>query len=162
GDLDEYEIAKLKKAGACIDGYGVGTRLVTGTPVNGVYKLVEFDGIATMKQASSKVTYPGRKQIYRQCIEGKVIQDRLALASESPLENEQPLLQLVMKQGQRVNPPESLGEIQKRTAVSVASLPGSTRQLQDSIPVSVEISDALQQLTIATKQRLKTETFCKD
>jgi nicotinate phosphoribosyltransferase len=66
GDLDEYEIARLKSAGACIDGYGLGTRLVTGTPVNGVYKLVEIDGIATMKQANNKATYPGRKQIYRQ------------------------------------------------------------------------------------------------
>ncbi|NEQ15698.1 MAG: nicotinate phosphoribosyltransferase, partial [Moorea sp. SIO3E2] len=54
GDLDEYEIARLKQAGACIDGYGLGTRLVTGNPVNGVYKLVEIDGIPTMKQSSSK------------------------------------------------------------------------------------------------------------
>jgi nicotinate phosphoribosyltransferase len=106
GDLDEYEIARLKKAGACIDGYGLGTRLVTGTPVNGVYKLVEIDGIATMKQSSNKATYPGRKQIYRQVVEEKFIQDRLALASELPLENEQPLLQLVMEQGQPIQPSE--------------------------------------------------------
>lgn len=65
GDLDEWKIAKLKAAGACIDGYGVGTQLVTGTPVNGVYKLVEIDGIAVMKQSSGKMTYPGRKQIFR-------------------------------------------------------------------------------------------------
>ena len=157
GDLDEYEIARLKSAGACIDGYGVGTRLVTGTPVNGVYKLVEIDGIATMKQASNKSTYPGRKHIYRQIVGGKVIKDRLALASESPLENEQPLLQLVMKQGQRVHSPEFLDEIQKRTADSVASLATSTRQLNNPTPLSVEISDALQQLTLATQQRQKIE-----
>ena len=157
GDLDEYEIARLKSAGACIDGYGVGTRLVTGTPVNGVYKLVEIDGIATMKQASNKSTYPGRKQIYRQVVGGKVIKDRLALASESPLENEQPLLQRVMKQGQRVHSPEFLDEIQKRTADSVASLAASTRQLNNPTPLPVEISDALQQLTLATEQRQKIE-----
>jgi nicotinate phosphoribosyltransferase len=155
GDLDEYEIARLKKEGACIDGYGLGTRLVTGTPVNGVYKLVEIDGIATMKQTTNKATYPGRKQIYRYIVQGKLIKDRLALASEAPLENEQPLLQLVMKQGQRVQPSESLKDIQKRTAASVATLSTSARQLDDPTWLPVEISDALQQLTQATQQRQK-------
>ncbi len=153
GDLDEYEIDRLKKAGACIDGYGLGTRLVTGTPVNGVYKLVEIDAIAAMKQSNHKATYPGRKQIYRQITEGKLIKDRLALASEPPLNNEQPLLELVMKQGQRVQPPESLKDIQKRTATSVASLSPATRHLYEPTPLSVEISDALEQLTLLTKQR---------
>ena len=55
GDLDEWEIARLKAAGAEIDGYGLGTRLVTGSPVNGVYKLVEIDGIPVMKKSSGKV-----------------------------------------------------------------------------------------------------------
>ena len=153
GDLDEYEIARLKQEGACIDGYGLGTRLVTGTPVNGVYKLVEIDGIATMKQTINKATYPGRKQIYRQMVEGKLIQDRLALASEAPLENEQPLLQLVMKQGERVQPPEPLTEISQRTAASVATLSTSIRQLDDQTPLAVQISDHLQQLTQATQHR---------
>lgn len=154
GDLDEYQIASLRSAGACIDGYGLGTRLVTGTPVNGVYKLVEIDGIATMKQSSHKATYPGRKQIYRQMSENQVIKDRLALATESPLENEQPLLQLVVKNGQRVQPPETIAQIQQRTSASVASLATSTRQLNRPTPLSVEISDALQQLTETTKRRL--------
>jgi nicotinate phosphoribosyltransferase len=30
GDLDEFEIARLLQAGAVIDGYGLGTKLVTG------------------------------------------------------------------------------------------------------------------------------------
>ncbi|HEY9611440.1 nicotinate phosphoribosyltransferase [Allocoleopsis sp.] len=153
GDLDEYEIARLKQEGACIDGYGLGTRLVTGKPVNGVYKLVEIDGIATMKQTINKATYPGRKQIYRQIVEGKLIKDRLALASEVPLESEQPLLQVVMKQGQRIQPPEPLNEIQQRTAASVATLSTSTRQLHDPTSLPVQISDTLHQLTQATQQR---------
>jgi len=52
--LDEWKIAKLKAAGAPIDGYGLGTGLVTGSPVNGIYKLVEIDGIPVMKQSSGK------------------------------------------------------------------------------------------------------------
>lgn len=154
GDLDEYEIARLKSAGSCIDGYGMGTRLVTGEPINGVYKLVEIDGIATMKQSSNKVTYPGRKQVFRTQVEGKIFKDRLGLVSESSFENQQPLLQLVMQQGERLQSQETLEAIQKRTAGSVASLPSSTRQLQEPTPLSVEISDALQQLTQATQQRL--------
>ncbi|MFP4009654.1 MAG: nicotinate phosphoribosyltransferase, partial [Spirulinaceae cyanobacterium] len=65
GDIDEGEIERLQAAGASIDGYGVGTKLVTGKPVNGVYKLVQIDDIPTLKKSSSKATYPGRKQVFR-------------------------------------------------------------------------------------------------
>lgn len=157
GDLDEYEIAKLQKAGACIDGYGLGTKLVTGTPVNGVYKLVEIDGIATMKQSSNKSTYPGCKQIYRQFIDGKLIKDRLAVASELPQANEQPLLQLVMQQGQPVQSPEPLTTIQKRTQASVNSLDEATRQLNNPTEFTVEISEHLAKLTALTQQRQNQE-----
>lgn len=152
GDLDEWEIARLKAAGAEIDGYGLGTRLVTGAPVNGVYKLVEVDGIPVMKQSSGKVTYPGRKQIFRSFAAGKVTADRLGLMTESPLEAE-PLLQLVVKEGQRVQPPETLGTIQQRTAAAVASLPDQTRRLENPVSVQVEISQSLQELVALTQQR---------
>ncbi|MBE9225014.1 nicotinate phosphoribosyltransferase [Phormidium sp. LEGE 05292] len=151
GDLDEWEIAKLKAAGACIDGYGLGTKLVTGTPVGGVYKLVEIDGIPTMKQSSNKVTYPGRKQIFRRWEKGEIHCDRLGLMNES-LEGEQGLLQLFMKQGQRVKPPASLAEIRDRTRTSVASLPVATRKLNQPQQIPVEISSALRELTEKTKR----------
>lgn len=157
GDIDEWEIARLKQAGALIDGYGIGTRLVTGSPVNGVYKLVEIDGIPTMKESSSKETYPGRKQVFRHISEGKITHDRLALIAEPPLENEHPLLQLVLKQGERLQPPEPLEAIQKRTATTVAMLPDFTRQLNEPKFLPVEISDSLQQLTQKTQRRLETE-----
>ena len=86
GDLDEQAVAQLRAQNAPIDGYGLGTKLVTGTPVNGVYKLVEVSGIPVMKQAENKSTYPGRKQIYRQFnSRGEAVADRLALASEPSL-----------------------------------------------------------------------------
>lgn len=151
GDLDEWEIAKLKAAGACIDGYGLGTKLVTGVPIGGVYKLVEIDGIPTMKQASKKVTYPGRKQVFRRWENGEIQSDRLGLSDESFV-GEQALLQLFFKQGRRVKSPASLAEISDRTSSSVASLPTATRQLNQPQHLLVEISPALQELTEKTKR----------
>lgn len=144
GDLDEWEIQRLQREGACIDGYGLGTKLVTGSPVNGVYKLVEIDDIPTMKQSQSKTTYPGRKQVFRRGtpVEG----DRLALATEQPLEGEQPLLQLVMQQGRRLSVPEPLATIRDRATASVANLPSPTRAIDDPTPIPVEISSELQEL----------------
>lgn len=149
GDLDEWEIARLKAEGACIDGYGIGTKLVTGSPVNGVYKLVEIDGKPTMKQASGKITYPGRKQVFRGA--GR---DRLGLASEATRAGERALLQPVMANGERLLGGESLEEIRDRALTSVASLPLHARQLNDPTPIEVEISPQLQQLTDRVRYRV--------
>jgi nicotinate phosphoribosyltransferase len=153
GDLDEWEVNRLREAGASIDGYGIGTKLVTGSPVNGVYKLVEIDGIPTMKESSSKVTYPGRKQIFRTLVNSKIQQDRLGLAEEKPQNDEQPLLELVMKEGKRMQAPQSLETIRQRTAASVASLTQATRQLDKPTPVKVTISDALESLQRSIEEK---------
>ncbi|WP_261567114.1 nicotinate phosphoribosyltransferase [Frankia gtarii] len=66
GDLDEHAIARL--AQAPVDGYGVGTSLVTGSgaPTAGfVYKLVEVDGIAVAKKSVGKTSRGGRKRVVR-------------------------------------------------------------------------------------------------
>ncbi|SCX61150.1 nicotinate phosphoribosyltransferase [Klenkia marina] len=65
-DLDEYAIAAL--AAAPVDGYGVGTSLVTGSgsPTAGmVYKLVERDGVPVAKTAEGKRSVGGRKNAVR-------------------------------------------------------------------------------------------------
>lgn len=154
GDLDDREIAKLKHSCACIDGYGLGTKLVSGSPVNGVYKLVEIDGIPVMKEASGKVTYPGRKQIFRHIENGEILGDCLGLSGETikNCDSYIPLMNLVVKEGKRVQNQESLDDIAKRTAASVASLRPETRQLDNPISPSVEISTDLQSLTQKTKK----------
>lgn len=154
GDLDDREIAKLKNSGACIDGYGLGTKLVSGSPVNGVYKLVEIDGIPVMKEASGKVTYPGRKQIFRHIENGEILGDCLGLSGETikRCDSYIPLMNLVVKEGKRVQNQESLDDIAKRTAASVASLRPETRQLDNPISPPVEISTDLQSLTQKTKK----------
>ncbi len=151
GDLDEWEIARLKASGACINGYGIGTKLVTGDPVNGVYKLVEIDGIPVMKQATEKTTYPGRKQVFRQFSNGIATQDRLALFDETPDADERPLLQLVYQNGKRLQDPESLDAIAQRTATTVASLPPTIRRLDHPDPYPLNISSALATCTTQTR-----------
>jgi nicotinate phosphoribosyltransferase len=74
-DLDEHIIDTLFKAGAPIDTWGVGTRMVTGgneAAFGGVYKLAAKDGgngtlIPTMKFSDNpeKTTNPGVKQVWR-------------------------------------------------------------------------------------------------
>jgi len=151
GDLDEWEISRLKKEGAEIDSYGLGTKLVTGSPVNGVYKLVEIDGIPVMKESIGKFTYPGKKQIFRSFIDGKIEKDRLGLIAET-YKNEQALLQLVMKDGKPLLTPETLTIIRQRTGASVATLSAETRRLENPISAQVEISNKLQKMIEKTKK----------
>jgi nicotinate phosphoribosyltransferase len=154
GDLDEYEIARLQASGATIDGYGLGTKLVTGSPVNGVYKLVEIDDIPVMKASSGKATYPGRKQIFRRYQQGQLMGDRLGLMSESSQNREDSLLHQVMKQGQRLHPPEDLDTIAQRTRTSVNSLPKAIRRITQPATLQPELTPALQALTEQTQARI--------
>lgn len=145
GDLDEAEILRLRAAGAVIDGYGIGTKLVTGQPVNGVYKLVELDGLPVAKGSTGKATYPGRKQVIRQWDRsGGWLGDRLVLAEEVSGSG---LLQRVMIQGQRTQPPESLTTIAQRVRSQVQTLPETVRSIHDPRSVLPELSPALQSLT---------------
>jgi nicotinate phosphoribosyltransferase len=141
GDLDEWEIAKLRAANAPIDSYGLGTKLVTGSPVNGVYKLVEIEGIPTMKKSPGKMTYPGKKQIFRKFKHGRFDRDLLGLTSEG-----EGLLQLVMAQGNRLQPDEELAAIRHRTDLNVASLPTEICDINYDRAEPVDLSPALEQL----------------
>ena len=160
GDLDECAIEQLRAQNACIDGYGLGTKLVTGAPVNGVYKLVDIDGKTVMKESSGMLTYPGRKQVFRQYQNNQIVGDRLALAiessvaspEESPEIKEVPLLQRVMTNGERLLAPEDLSVIAQRTAESVTALPPSVCGLQKPDPIQVTLSHGLEQLTERTRQ----------
>lgn len=94
-DLDEYLIADLKRQGAAIGAWGVGTKLITadGSPaLGGVYKLAgqwESDGSFVPKMKFSdnneKVTNPGIKNVIRLIdkTNNKLIGDLICLASET-------------------------------------------------------------------------------
>ena len=157
GDLDEWSIARLQQQGAALNGYGIGTKLVTGVPVNGVYKLVEIDRIPTMKESSNKVTYPGCKQIFRTVADGQIQSDRLGLKDERVQDDEHSLLQMLMQEGKRLQSLPTLEQIRQRTAASVASLPANIRQISNPDSLTTEISPALESLRQSVaKQNLVT------
>jgi nicotinate phosphoribosyltransferase len=88
--LNEYVIKSLNEQHAPIDGYGIGTELITGKPdsaLDGVYKLAVCNGQPRMKISENieKMTYPGRKSLYRYFdSEGNFFRDTILLSSEDP------------------------------------------------------------------------------
>lgn len=130
GDLDEDRMAALLASGARIDAFGVGTALATSSdaPALGViYKLVEIERGGEVHSAAklsrAKVTYPGRKQVFRMAgANGKFAEDVIALEGEQ-FAGAEPLLVPVMREGRRVLPAEELTETQKRCLANLERLP---------------------------------------
>lgn len=101
GDLDEYLINSLKNQGACINLWGVGTKLITSADMpalGGVYKLSALhtgdSEVPKIKLSdnSDKITNPGFKQVYRiyDNKTGKAEADLIALRDEV-FDEKQPL-----------------------------------------------------------------------
>jgi len=68
GDLDEFRIADLLRAGAAIDGIGIGTRFTVShhAPALGiVYKIAQYGDRPLYKTSPEKATRPGRKTLVR-------------------------------------------------------------------------------------------------
>jgi Nicotinic acid phosphoribosyltransferase len=142
GDIDEWQIQKLQQAGACLDGYGIGTKLVTGQPVNGVYKLVEINGIPVSKKSADKQTYAYAKQIWRSYEDG-LIQEDVVTRADDTARSAQPLLELVIKSGELLKPPDDLEVIALRVRDNVRSLPPSCRDISQPTPPPVTIDPQL-------------------
>ena len=88
--LNEYVIKSLEDQEAPIDGFGIGTELITGSPdaaLDGVYKLAECNGQPRMKISENieKVTLPGKKLLYRYFdADGNFLRDGILLENEDP------------------------------------------------------------------------------
>ena len=149
GNLDEYRMRDLVTARAPIDGFGVGTSLVTSSDapfLDAVYKLQEYAGKARRKRSTGKATWPGRKQVYRHYDRaGRFEHD--AVTVEGDERQGEPLLVPVMRKGRRLNAPESLPAIRERAAGQLAKLPERLRTLEPAAsPYRVEIAAALRKL----------------
>jgi nicotinate phosphoribosyltransferase len=135
GDLDEDRIASLLDAGARVDTFGVGTSLSTSADapsLSVLYKLVELERGGEVREAAklseAKVTYPGRKQVYRKSdSRGDYTDDVIALEEEH-LPGEL-LLVPVMRAGKRLGSVAPLTELQKRCQSQIERLPAAVRTL---------------------------------
>ena len=129
GDLDEHKIARLVRAGAPIDSFGVGTELITSRDapaLGGVYKLVEqesSEGRAfRTKHSLDKETRPGAKQVWR-VIDDDTLHDTIALLEEPPPPHARPLLHPIIRNGKLVKKLPPLPDIQTYCARELAALP---------------------------------------
>jgi nicotinate phosphoribosyltransferase len=156
GGLDEEAAADLLARGAALTGFGLGTALTTSADapsVDCVYKLQEYAGVARRKHSVGKITWPGRKQVWRQYgADGQMAGDVISL--ETDKQSGEPLLALVMRSGQRVAPAPSLAESRKRAAHELARLPEPLRHLHTKITYSVQVSEELAGLAAEVDRRL--------
>ncbi|MCS6977098.1 MAG: nicotinate phosphoribosyltransferase, partial [Gemmatales bacterium] len=155
GDLNEYKIRDLLAADAPIDGFGVGTELVTSRDdptLSSVYKLVEIDGEngrrGVFKLSPGKQTLPRAKQVWRQTdAAGRWLGDVVGLAEE--LMPGEPLLKPVMLGGKLVEPLPGLEEARRRCREQLSALPDPLRSLEAS-PTPYPVSYSQPLLTAAS------------
>jgi nicotinate phosphoribosyltransferase len=142
--LDEYKIQALVALEAPIDAFGVGTRLAVmadAPELDMAYKLVEYGGKGRLKLSAKKVLYPGRKQVFRQVENGRMMRDVIGRFDEQ-LPGE-PLLQPLIQGGQpavRVD----LSQSRLRLQQQMEKVPEPLRGLEQVVPYPVAISDRLQ------------------
>ncbi|MCW2752290.1 MAG: nicotinate phosphoribosyltransferase [Aeromicrobium sp.] len=139
-DLNEDAIAAL--AAAPVDGYGVGTALVTGSgvPTSGfVYKLVSRAGedgemVSVAKASKDKISVGGRKYALRRRSANGVAQTEVVGIGGAPDGPGRALLVELVRDGERVHH-ETLDDSRRRLSSALAELPPAATQLSPGNPV---------------------------
>ncbi|MEX0428238.1 nicotinate phosphoribosyltransferase [Nocardioides sp. DS6] len=140
-DLDEYAIAAL--AASPVDGYGVGTQLVTGSghPTCGfVYKLVAREGedgtlVPVAKKSADKASVGGRKFALRRRNARGVAEAEVIGVGAAPTDDgdDRPLLVPLVRDGEIVGR-EPLADARRRHAKARAELPFTIQSMAKGDP----------------------------
>ncbi len=143
-DLDEWQISAL--TAAPVDGYGVGTSLVTGSghPTCGfVYKLVARAGsddpaaelLPVAKKSKSKISIGGRKYAMRRLNAAGVAEAEVIGVGVPPEgdSNDRPLLVELVRDGEIVGA-EPLSAARERHARTLAEMPPSVMKMSRGGP----------------------------
>ena len=156
-DLNEYKIKELLEQSAPIDAFGVGTELATSRDdpaIAGVYKLIEHNNEPKIKISEDKITYPGKKQIYRiYDKQGEFKEDLLMLDEEPAPSNSEALLLPVMKNGDLIMDLPDIHNVQKFYMENIMQLPDHFKKLEETHIFQLKISDKLGELTSSLKEK---------
>jgi nicotinate phosphoribosyltransferase len=148
GGLDEYDLYELALAKAPFDSYGVGTKMgiSADAPWTDIsYKLVDYQGRPVLKLSTGKVSWPGKKQVFRsRDSKGELQRDLIGLRDEN-LPGER-LLEEVMRDGRLSKTYPSLREIRSVFEADFASLQESVKAIRDPSGYPVEFSPGLRAL----------------
>lgn len=141
-DLDEHAIAAL--AAAPVDGYGVGTELVTGSghPTSGfVYKLVARAGddgemVSVAKRSTDKISIGGRKHALRRRDAAGVARAEVVGIGAAPTDDgdDRPLLVPLVSAGEVVGR-ATLDEARAHHLMARAELPRAAGKMSRGEPV---------------------------
>jgi nicotinate phosphoribosyltransferase len=138
GDLDEYAIAALRAEP--VDGYGVGTSVVTGSgaPTAGmVYKLVEVDGRPVAKRSSSKESRGGRKAALRRYKPTGTALEEVVYLADKPVAagpHDRVLPVPLMHRGERSAGLDSLEQSRERLRAALVTVPWEGLKLSKGEP----------------------------
>jgi nicotinate phosphoribosyltransferase len=138
-DLDEYAIAGL--ASAPVDGYGVGTSLVTGSgaPTAGfVYKLVSRQNgngnwVDVEKRSTGKASTGGRKSAARRLVDGTATAELLRFSPAETEAEERALQHPVMRDGV-ITTELKISDARETCRASCAELPLHAMKLSPGEP----------------------------
>ena len=149
GGLDEFDLADFTVADVPYDSYGVGTKMGVSADApwfDIAYKLVEYDERAVLKLSTGKVSWPGKKQVFRMRDErGQLQKDVIALREEN-IPGADPLLQKVMASGEVAVRCPTLEEIRDNFMGEFKRLSDPIKAIRNPASYPVEISPQLTKL----------------
>jgi nicotinate phosphoribosyltransferase len=105
-----------------------------------------------VKLSHDKITYPGAKQVFRLTREGCFERDVIARAGER-YAGAEPLLECVMRNGRRDDPPPLVADLQQHARSQLARLPERYRRIRGADLFPVEVSAELRRLEEAERER---------
>jgi nicotinate phosphoribosyltransferase len=143
--FDEYILERLIADGACIDAFGVGTRMGVSADapfLDMVYKMVRMGTRNVRKASEDKATLAGEKQVFRKEENDLFAEDIIGCKDETP-PGMRPLLKPVMEKGRSVGPRPALKEIRQNFAENFARLEEEYKRFTDPAIYPVKIGERL-------------------
>jgi nicotinate phosphoribosyltransferase len=162
GNLDEFKIDRLLRHHASIDSFGVGTHMGTSSDapsLDVIYKIAEVadskgDFLPTMKLSRGKVTFPGRKQIFRfYNNQGICLRDVLGLENEKIAK--EALLIKVVDKGKVIYTSPSLSRMRDYARDNLDRFPLGLQDVTRASEYPVVLSKGLAQLKTCLSVHLR-------